>query len=434
MAPLGGALGAVLLAAAGGALYEDTDDGTVGAVQPPHVQGDAAADGLAAGAPGERVARADADADREADSGGSLGDDAGGLGSAEGAGGVAPPPPPRVVVIADLHGDYLAALAVLHRAGLIARPEPPVEWTGGAATLVQLGDLCDRGPFSPQLIDLFDITLREQARAAGGKVVTLLGNHELLNVEGLSLADDGVWLGVHGVSREEADAFPGGLAARRTAFSPGGEYGRRLLSRFEGVWQEGGTLFVHAGVLPDHARLGVSGLRRAHREAQANGDVGKLFGALNVFEPRDLVTGLRGEPDCAKVKQVLQLLNAARSPGEPAVERIVVGHTPQHSEGAAVLRCRGGGGAGSPQLIAADVAVSRWMWEGGWLGWMELLPPGAAAPPSGPPGELGADGWRLIVRSAGRYQADPERPRPCPAPDAAARPRVCPHPAELRGG
>ena len=48
-----------------------------------------------------------------------------------------------------------------------------------AGRRMQTGDLVDRGNNSLGVIDLFD-SLAAQASASGGKVVTLLGNHELM--------------------------------------------------------------------------------------------------------------------------------------------------------------------------------------------------------------------------------------------------------------
>ena len=89
-------------------------------------------------------------------------------------------PARMLYAIGDLHGDVKQAHAALRLLGLIGEENL---WTGGNATLIQTGDLVDRGPESLALVRYFQ-GLLPQARAAGGRVVTLMGNHEALNVEG----------------------------------------------------------------------------------------------------------------------------------------------------------------------------------------------------------------------------------------------------------
>merc|ERR1719253_98135 len=56
-------------------------------------------------------------------------------------------------------------------------------WTGGGSVLIQTGDVADRGP---QELDVYKalFRLQDEAPASGGKVIILLGNHELLNLQG----------------------------------------------------------------------------------------------------------------------------------------------------------------------------------------------------------------------------------------------------------
>merc|ERR1719436_3153 len=56
-----------------------------------------------------------------------------------------------------------------------------IRWTGGNATLVQTGDMVDRGDYARDLYALFS-DLRQQAAEAGGRVVNLVGNHDLMNI------------------------------------------------------------------------------------------------------------------------------------------------------------------------------------------------------------------------------------------------------------
>ena len=51
-------------------------------------------------------------------------------------------PPCRTVALGDVHGDYEAMVRSLKLADLIDEDQ---QWVGGEATLVQLGDMLDRG-------------------------------------------------------------------------------------------------------------------------------------------------------------------------------------------------------------------------------------------------------------------------------------------------
>lgn len=79
-------------------------------------------------------------------------------------------------VVGDVHGHRDELVAALADAGLI---DADGAWTGGTANLWFLGDFVDRGPDGIGVIDLV-IRLGEEAAAAGGRVDTLLGNHEIL--------------------------------------------------------------------------------------------------------------------------------------------------------------------------------------------------------------------------------------------------------------
>jgi hypothetical protein len=91
----------------------------------------------------------------------------------------------RVVAVADLHGDYEQFVYILAHpeVGLI---DEDLHWAGGKAHLVQLGDVMDRGRHPRRIFDLI-MRLEKEAAAAGGMVHMLLGNHEEMNVTGISL-------------------------------------------------------------------------------------------------------------------------------------------------------------------------------------------------------------------------------------------------------
>lgn len=98
--------------------------------------------------------------------------------------------PERVVAIGDVHGDMLGLEALLDIASIV----DPItrEWTGGSTVLVQIGDVVDRGPDEVEIIRYLD-KLTDQARASGGDVLRLMGNHELMNHVGDFRYVDGPW-------------------------------------------------------------------------------------------------------------------------------------------------------------------------------------------------------------------------------------------------
>ncbi len=105
------------------------------------------------------------------------------------------PPPPaaknqcvwtgveRIVAVGDLHGDYDHFKRILRGTGIVDRDD---RWSGGKTHLVQMGDVMDRGDYARDIFDLIR-RLEKEAKAAGGMVHQLIGNHEELNIARMSL-------------------------------------------------------------------------------------------------------------------------------------------------------------------------------------------------------------------------------------------------------
>ena len=74
--------------------------------------------------------------------------------------------PGSVVAIGDVHGDYDDFVAILQKGGLI---DAQHHWIAGKTTLVQVGDLLDRGPKPRDVMDLL-MALEKEALQAGGRV------------------------------------------------------------------------------------------------------------------------------------------------------------------------------------------------------------------------------------------------------------------------
>jgi hypothetical protein len=191
----------------------------------------------------------------------------------------------RVIAVGDIHGDFDAFRALLERAGVVDQAQ---RWIAGNTTLIQLGDMMDRGPKVRAVLDLL-MDLEPQAAAAGGHVEVLLGNHETMNLTGVILdvtpaiyatfADEQSeqrreaayaaylqWCGSRSALRlsaapqiyramSKADwmaAHPQGFVEYREALAPQGRYGRWLRSK-QPVYRVGDTVFMHAGINPGKA-------------------------------------------------------------------------------------------------------------------------------------------------------------------------------------
>lgn len=110
-------------------------------------------------------------------------------------------------------------------------------WAVGKTLLVILGDCMNIGPDDIAAVTLVRRLTRE-ADMAGGKVVYVLGNHEVMNLRG-------DFSGVHPWSFERT----GGLAGRRRLLSTATPLGHFLRSR-PGLFFYDNLMFMHAGLVP----------------------------------------------------------------------------------------------------------------------------------------------------------------------------------------
>src|SRR5262245_53073609 len=85
-----------------------------------------------------------------------------------------------IYAVGDAHGDFKRLVKVLAGAGIIrGKPKDPedLKWAARKAVVVFTGDMIDKGKRSLDVIALVR-TLQVAARAQGGQVVVLMGNHE----------------------------------------------------------------------------------------------------------------------------------------------------------------------------------------------------------------------------------------------------------------
>jgi len=81
-------------------------------------------------------------------------------------------------VVGDVHGRYDQLINLLKRSKIINKE---LNWIGGKSNLVFLGDLFDRGNDVTKVL-WFIYELEEKAKAAGGKVHLVIGNHEIMTM------------------------------------------------------------------------------------------------------------------------------------------------------------------------------------------------------------------------------------------------------------
>jgi len=227
---------------------------------------------------------------------------------------------PRIVAISDPHGAYDAMVLTLRHADIL---DESGDWSGADTHLVITGDMLDRGADSRRIMDLV-MQLEEQAATSGGRVHLLLGNHEVMNLVGdtryvapaefAAFADEEkpeererwfrLYAAEHLAAGETDEAAlrarfdeerPPGFYGHRAAFAADGYYGRWLLQK-PLVVVINGNAFVHGGLPPLVAELGLTGLNDKLRSDVVDyvtaigilGKAGLLDPEVNFYEHANL--------------------------------------------------------------------------------------------------------------------------------------------------
>jgi hypothetical protein len=231
---------------------------------------------------------------------------------------------PRVIAIGDLHADPSATEAVLRMTKLM---DEDGHWIGGDAVLIQTGDVTDKGPSSRGVITILS-RLQTEARQAGGDIIAVLGNHEVMNLVG-------DWRGVRPADIAEFDA----PETRMRDLRPAGVMGQWIQASRMVVFF-GGTVYVHGGVsaaMAKHGRVALSEVGASHLGLSA---AAPFFGAEGPMWYRGYFLDDEASA-CANVRIALARLGA---------HRMVMGHTTQRS-GRITTRCEGA-------IVGIDTGIS----------------------------------------------------------------------------
>jgi hypothetical protein len=216
-------------------------------------------------------------------------------------------PAESLIAIGDVHGDFDDFIVILQHAGLIDKQD---HWAGGRSTFVQTGDLIDRGPKPREVLDLM-MSLEKEASKSGGRVVSLNGNHEMMNLMGdlryvtpenyASFAQSNseerrrsayqeyaTWRKGHAqllaelpqpMEMTEAEwmaRHPAGFIEHREAFGPNGSYGK-WLREHSAVAEIGGVIFLHGGIHPSLAHLKIETINSHIRDEIKAFDTSKQY-------------------------------------------------------------------------------------------------------------------------------------------------------------
>lgn len=234
----------------------------------------------------------------------------------------------RIVVVGDIHGDLGALVRVLRSAGVM---NAQMKWSGAETTLVQTGDMIDRGPQSRAVMDLL-MSLQQDAPRQGGRVLVLLGNHEAMNMAGdwrYVTADDYAAFAdgesEHRQQKAQTDAqrlkragasdaswrtaHPLGMIERALAFSADGKYGRWLRT-LPAVLKVNDTLFAHGGISAEMAAWPLARINQTVSDELKAYDGARRYlvarGTALPFDSLQELAHAASAPDAANSRDVLR--------------------------------------------------------------------------------------------------------------------------------
>jgi hypothetical protein len=227
-----------------------------------------------------------------------------------------------VYAVGDVHGDLDAFVRILRGLHLI---DGSGAWSGGRKTILLLGDLNDRGPDSFSVMNLA-MDLEVQARAIGGSVFPLLGNHELL----AAMAD---YRYMNSTEAAALARFQYGHGQGLDAVFRGGSPWAAWIRSRPTVLKVDSTLFVHAAVdawcsrysppqvnsLVQQWAAFLQGIAEQPEEATfelITGDDSPLWSEA-------FAVSSRSDPDASRKRRSLTLILDSLG-----CERVVVGHRP----------------------------------------------------------------------------------------------------------
>ena len=219
----------------------------------------------------------------------------------------------KVLAASDIHGQFDLFLAMLKRHNIVDQNN---RWLFGNNHFVITGDIFDRGPdVLPTLWFLYE--LEQQAKQSGGGVHLILGNHEVMVLNGDLRYLHAKYLKVSQVFNIDYDAL----------FSNETLLGRWLRSR-PAILKINDAIYAHGGFHPQLAKqkLSLNDINRTFKSALIKKEMPSARqGLAEYLHKTNGVIWYRGyfRDDGATAAEIELLLNHFD------VNKIIVGHTSQ---------------------------------------------------------------------------------------------------------
>lgn len=258
-------------------------------------------------------------------------------------------PVERIIVIGDIHGDFELLKSSLKLASIIDDND---NWIGDKTVIVQVGDQIDRCRDKDMncntLIDINDknddwnilkymTMLHNKAIIHGGAVYSLLGNHELMNADGVftyvskkGLDDfslDKEYLGVG----DETNIPNSNL--RKWAFSRGKPISKFLACTRKMCIIIGSNIFVHAGILKYYSeKYNVTDINKIISSYLFDASANIKNDLLNPYESPLWTRDFVKNENCNELITPLdKFISKSTNERITQVGSIIIGHTPDLS-------------------------------------------------------------------------------------------------------
>ncbi len=231
--------------------------------------------------------------------------------------------PEKLLAISDIEGNFNSFYSLLVANKVM---DKDYNWIYGKGHLVLIGDFMDRGDNVTQILWLI-YKLEQDAQKNGGLVHFILGNHEVLNLEGKTNYVDKKYLQLAQKYAGKHDK----KTAYRELMADNQELVRWMKSK-NAIEKIGNILFVHGGISPELVKAGfrVDQINIIIRNRLNNGpstnnldrqDEDFLFASHGPLWYRGLATPYRNFYKKCTSKEVSKALKHFR------VDHIAIGHT-----------------------------------------------------------------------------------------------------------